>query len=212
MMLPHAGLQHTYGYLFSIIDTPYGRKRDRWVTTSLEESLGLPEDILSPVPSSGTLLSNATWLAGLIAFSGHRRQVWLRRCLRGRASQELAALQQLSLGGYRLVESVDLRKGDEKPFRVQLITDLIRFPYASRTSRIEPWLLVYSVLDERLPHPELVTLFAVSDAFADELVERASVKRRSDIRQRYNAYVSGLPDSEMSGSVSLMVREPLLMM
>src|SRR5262245_47126296 len=25
----HAGLQHTYGYLFSLIETPYGFKRDR---------------------------------------------------------------------------------------------------------------------------------------------------------------------------------------
>src|SRR5262245_13206806 len=27
----HAGLLHTYGYLFSLIETPYGAKRDRWV-------------------------------------------------------------------------------------------------------------------------------------------------------------------------------------
>src|SRR5256885_4802858 len=32
----HAGLQHSYGYLFSLIDTPYGAKRDRWVSTELE--------------------------------------------------------------------------------------------------------------------------------------------------------------------------------
>jgi len=39
---PHAGLQHTYGYLFSEIETPYGMKRDRWTETTLENALDIP--------------------------------------------------------------------------------------------------------------------------------------------------------------------------
>ena len=70
---PHAGYQHTYGYLFSVIETPYGKKRDRWVKTDLEAGLGLPLDVFGPSPSEGTLMANATWLAGNIAFTGHKR-------------------------------------------------------------------------------------------------------------------------------------------
>src|SRR5262245_58785993 len=33
----HAGLQHTYGYLFSTLQTPYGLKRERWLSTHMEE-------------------------------------------------------------------------------------------------------------------------------------------------------------------------------
>ena len=89
---PHAGLQHTYGYLFSIIDTPYGKKRDRWTGTSLESGLGLPLTVLAPSPEEGTLLSNVTWLAGTIAFQGHKRFSWLKRCLPRRVAYGYASI------------------------------------------------------------------------------------------------------------------------
>src|SRR5262245_61263712 len=37
----HAGLEHTYGYLFSLIETPYGAKRDRWTSVSMERGFGV---------------------------------------------------------------------------------------------------------------------------------------------------------------------------
>ncbi len=50
----HAGVTHTYGYLFSLIDTPYGLKRNRWVRGEVARALGLPDWILSPQPRTGT--------------------------------------------------------------------------------------------------------------------------------------------------------------
>lgn len=38
----HAGLAHTYGYLFSPIATTYGRKRHRWSTQQVAHALGIP--------------------------------------------------------------------------------------------------------------------------------------------------------------------------
>lgn len=38
----NAGLLHVYGYLFSEVVTPYGRKRDRWNDGVLARRLGLP--------------------------------------------------------------------------------------------------------------------------------------------------------------------------
>src|SRR5437660_421137 len=64
----HAGLQHTYGYLFSLIDTPYGAKRDRWLTTDLENGFGLDPTLLGDRPRKGTLLGNLTWFIGRIVF------------------------------------------------------------------------------------------------------------------------------------------------
>ena len=63
----HAGLEHTYGYLFSLLPTKFGFKRARWVRPDIEQGLGLPRGAAGPAPSEGTLLSNITCLAGGIA-------------------------------------------------------------------------------------------------------------------------------------------------
>jgi len=55
-----AGVLHTYGYLFSQIQTPYGQKSDRWLVHGLEEKLGLVPGSLSPFSERGEFLSNLT--------------------------------------------------------------------------------------------------------------------------------------------------------
>ena len=64
---PHAGLQHTYGYLLTNIKTPYGFKRERWTETEIESAFHLHPTTLGPVPDSGTLLANATVLLGTLS-------------------------------------------------------------------------------------------------------------------------------------------------
>lgn len=56
----NAGLLHTYGYLLSNLETPFGFKRDRWTKGDLERGLGLKRGFISPKPRTGTLLSNLT--------------------------------------------------------------------------------------------------------------------------------------------------------
>lgn len=57
----HAGLMHTYGYLLSNLETPFGFKHERYTEGSIAKALGLePHDLLSPSPPRGTLLSNLT--------------------------------------------------------------------------------------------------------------------------------------------------------
>ena len=36
----HAGFEHTYGYIFSTLKTPYGYKRARWVRNEIETGFG----------------------------------------------------------------------------------------------------------------------------------------------------------------------------
>ena len=69
----HAGLQHTYGYLFSTLWTAYGYKRARWVDGELERGLGLAPGLLGPAPSSGTLYANVTCVLARLVFS---RESW----------------------------------------------------------------------------------------------------------------------------------------
>jgi hypothetical protein len=63
----HAGMEHTYGYLFSVLETKFGFKRARWVQNDIEVGLGLDKGILGPIPSKGTLFSNITCFAGNIS-------------------------------------------------------------------------------------------------------------------------------------------------
>lgn len=55
-----AGLMHTYGYLFSRLETPFGLKSKRWLWSRLDERLGLPAGTFSPTPPEGEFATNVT--------------------------------------------------------------------------------------------------------------------------------------------------------
>lgn len=203
---PHAGYQHTYGYLFSLIKTPYGKKRDRWTRTDLEASLGLPLDLLGPSPSEGTLMANVTWLAGNIAFSGHNRVRWLHRCLSKRAALAVQVLDLKVWRHLRLTETVAPANSNSLRSAVSLITDLVQMPFAKKFGIKENWLLVYSIRTHAGETPKLVTLFTVTDDFVDSIHARAGRRNRTDVRPRYNASVPGLTNEPQAGTVLLKVR------
>ncbi|MEA3306516.1 MAG: hypothetical protein U9Q34_01880, partial [Elusimicrobiota bacterium] len=62
----HAGMEHTYGYILSVIETKFGFKRARWVKPDIEKGLKLEKGILGPNPDEGTLFSNVTCFAANI--------------------------------------------------------------------------------------------------------------------------------------------------
>lgn len=55
----NAGLLHCYGYLLSLVETPYGLKRERWVTPALAEACALAPDAFLPWLEGATLLHRA---------------------------------------------------------------------------------------------------------------------------------------------------------
>lgn len=55
----NAGLLHCYGYLLSLVETPYGLKRQRWVTPALAEACALAPDAFLPWLAGATLLDRA---------------------------------------------------------------------------------------------------------------------------------------------------------
>ncbi len=184
----HAGLEHTYGYLFSVLRTPYGFKRARWVRGELERGFGLPRGLLGPAPRQGTLLANATYLLGRLAFRGEPAE--LRRLEEGRraAAPALRALDFARLDVRRLEEEVAL--GER---RVLLRTDLVAFP---STGTANSRLLVYSVRDER--GARLITAFPVAESFASRLLAPAELGD-TPVSSRYNAYVPGLTGAARPG-------------
>ncbi|WP_295842327.1 amino acid deaminase [uncultured Microbacterium sp.] len=62
----NAGLLHVYGYLLSTTPTPYGLKRERWLTGDLERACGLAVAALLPWIGAETLLSRATSAASAL--------------------------------------------------------------------------------------------------------------------------------------------------
>lgn len=62
----NAGLLHVYGYLLSTAPTPYGLKRERWLTGDLERACGLAVAALLPWIGAETLLSRATSAASAL--------------------------------------------------------------------------------------------------------------------------------------------------
>ena len=194
--ITHAGFEHTYGYLLSVLKTPFGFKRARWVTEDIETGFGLARGTLSPAASSGTLLSNLTYFAGNIAFGTHARA---RDVLDLAGANADAALKSYEFHAVRaktrrLEESLALEGGRT----VVLRTDFVPFVNALRPAvtadggAIAPnaQLLVYSIDDSSLELPRLVTAFAVTDSFVATALNPANLGDGKTIITRYNGFVS----------------------
>jgi hypothetical protein len=196
----HAGLEHTYGYLFSVLKTPFGYKRDRWVSGKIEKGLGMAPGIFGPNPSEGTLFTNVTYFAGRVAFREDAKQ----RAILLRTKDVPQALKQFdydSLRTVRLMETVEVppESGKGKPRQVTLRTDLVPFVQATPENA---YLLVYSVVDQELRGPKLITAFQVDAAFGTRLLE-TELGDDKPIQSRYNAYVRGLSGKTIPGRKSV---------
>lgn len=181
----HAGTEHTYGYLFSLLPTKFGFKRARWVRPDIEDGLGLPRGSAGPSPSEGTLLANVTCLAGGVALKDDPA-AW---ALLGRASAGCsAAVKKFSFAPVRrtrLTEEVALAGGR----RVVLRTDFVPF---ARASGGNSHLLIYSVYDSARKQAYLVTAFPVAQAFVEGAAAAAGLGKDKPVQTRYNAHVEGL--------------------
>jgi hypothetical protein len=185
----HAGLQHTYGYLFSLIDTPFGAKRVRWLSTAWERGFGLDLTLLSDRPKCGTLLANATWFLGRIAFRGQPSR--LRRLERsaGAVAPALVDFDYARCDVCRIVEQVVV-PGQTR--EISLFTDLVRFLHPPKNPREERALLIYSVQNGRRSPLKLLTAFPVGPTALLEIKASVPARGKADVRLRYNAYVPGL--------------------
>ena len=71
----HAGLIHTFGYLFSNLKTRFGYKRDRWVDGKLDASFGWPQGTLLGTHGDGNLFANVSFLFSKIVLPKSNRTV-----------------------------------------------------------------------------------------------------------------------------------------
>ena len=188
----HAGLEHTYGYLFSLIETPYGYKRERWTLPTIEKGFGIRTPTLRDQPTAGTLLTNLTWFAGHIAFRDRPGE--LRRLCReaGSVSPVARDYDYAKLIVSRVVEEVTITAEHERSRRVQLRTDLVPFPCAPASREADSHLLVYSVLIGDPGRARLITAFPVTRSAAEDLTAAANQGEAVREGVPYNAWVAGL--------------------
>lgn len=183
----HAGLQHTYGYLLSLIQTPYGFKRDRWLQPTIEEGFGLPKFSLQAFPKRGTLLTNLTLFLSQLSLSD-QPSLQIDGAVANFALQKLRELQ-----GIRIREQVQIGRQPKK--RIQLRTDLFPFQYASAKGEC---LLVYTIqLDDE--HAKLVTAFPIEQAMQSALLDESRFGNRQRIQLRFNAFIDGFPREGVVG-------------
>lgn len=189
----HAGLTHTYGYLMSNLQTPFGFKRARYVNGELESGFGLPEGTLSGLPSRGTLLSNLTNFAGMIAFRDHPE---LQQYLKTEVP-EIANFEFHKLNSQRLIEIVENER-----YTLELRTDIVPFT-ENNTKGKNAALLVYSVdfhARGQKSQPRLITVFPVEKNFASGIFSPAGMGDQVAIKLKYNAALPvTIPAEQMIG-------------
>jgi hypothetical protein len=181
----HAGLTHTYGYLFSLLRTGFGYKRKRWVSPELARGFRLPPESLGPTPSTGSFLSNVTWFFGHFAFRGEAAALTRLTTINGQVSPELRDFSYDSCPKTRVVETVTV--AGPRPGTIELRTDLVALPEPGSSSH----LLIYSVNDSRENGPRLISGFPVAPGMYMSLTEDKSPQSRGtrEVRTRYNALV-----------------------
>jgi hypothetical protein len=193
--IAHAGMEHTYGYLFSNLKTSFGYKRARWVHGDTDRGFGLPIGTLGPnAPSvgGGTLFSNATFFFGRIAFRNDPASL---KQLLAHASDASKALQDFkfsSLKPVRLEETIPSKN-------IVLRTDLV--PFAVKPAVSDPgaqYLLVYSVVMNGTA--KLITGFPVAQSFVDSTLNKDNLGDDKPIVTRYNAFVDGISGNTLTGS------------
>ena len=182
-LIMHAGLDHTYGYLFSLLQTQFGFKRARWIQPYIEEGLDLPRGLISPAPPQGTLLANVTCLAGSIALRDDKTDFPLLKKAWARCAAPLRKFR--ARGRIRLTEEVSLAGGR----KVSLRTDLVAFKkvYGGNSH-----LLVYSVYDSAAGRAVLITAFPVAPGFVKSVTAPDTLGENKPVQPRYNAYVEGV--------------------
>ncbi|OFZ19653.1 MAG: hypothetical protein A2X94_16475 [Bdellovibrionales bacterium GWB1_55_8] len=204
--LVHAGMEHTYGYLFSNLKTPFGFKRARWVQGEIERGFNLPAGVLGPNTNEGTLLLNITSFIGKIAFRSEaiEREV-IHRTSRD-AARAIRNFRFEQLEPSRLLERVEVPNENGKTRTVKIYTDLVPFLRKPGNPKANSHLLIYTVVDPFSHNAQLITAFPVQADFARRVLDPKGVGE-ARISTRYNGYVDGLTGKSLPGVRRLIQRK-----
>ena len=192
----HAGIMHTYGYLFSVLNTPYGFKRKRWVDPTLNVGFKLKDQSLGVNPKSGTLLSNATYFAGKIAFSEKENLIALDQLQNVSSEIKNFSYHQLS------IETLDEVVTSPKSLDLIIRTSLVKLIEKNKNEEND-YLLIYSFKNKKTKSEKLITAFPIKrDAYL-KIIDSLSLGEDRPILIRYNGYFDIEKNTRLSGNRSI---------
>lgn len=186
----HAGITHSYGYLFSVLNTPYGFKRKRWIAPTLNYGFALSGNSLSPETTQGGLLSNVTYFAGKIAFKSESEKARLDHL--GNVSDEIRYFDYKKLDVKFIEEEINHS-------HLSLRTALVKLPFKRSDEENEYW-LIYTLLNQKDRNEVLITAFPIKRDAYNKITDAADLGKNRLIAVRYNAYVAGLMDQKLMGT------------
>jgi hypothetical protein len=210
--IAHAGLLHTYGYLFCDISSSlFGFKRDRWIHNIIESSFTLKSSCLSPFTEEGTLFSNVTYFIGRIAFRDLNEILMTLEQFSDRIDHSIVSVPYDKLKLIRITEEIiidsqlisdnssincseeEISVYENQSRVVRLFTDLV-----APLIEGEVHILVYSVYDSLPNEYFLMTSFPIDQ---NGIIELLSKPKGDDvtITTRYNTYVEGITDKTFCG-------------
>ncbi len=193
----HAGITHTYGYLFSVLDTPYGYKRKRWVLPTFNFGFSLKGQSLSPEATEGGLLSNVTYFMGMLSFKNESDRNTLKSLKN--VSNEIRNFDYQSLKNVEFLE--------ETFSNFTLRTTLVPLPQKSKGEEND-YLLIYSIMDHKLSKEILITAFPIKFDAYKKITSSEFLGSDKPIIIRSNAYLAGLMNQKWSG-VRKLFKKPI---
>lgn len=167
----NAGLIHTYGYLFSTIETPYGFKRERWLMKELNQLLKLEHNQLSLTTDRGTLLANITYFAGKIAFEETQDLELIKN-----VADEVKTIEYDKLMKLTITE-------EDKNYKFKTV--LISL---GNNQTKNSHLLIYSYYDKQLGKDQLITIYPISnESFNSYRILKS--ENEVEFKMRHNLYL-----------------------
>jgi hypothetical protein len=191
----HAGITHTYGYLFSVLNTPYGYKRRRWVDPTLNYAFALSGNSLSPETMEGGLLSNVTYFAGTIAFKEEGAREALKTLTN--VSNEVLNFDYSKLNTETVEEEIT-----SNPSGDVLRTTLVKFPFKREEEENDYW-LIYTIYTPKAHKEVLITAFPIKKDAYKKIIDQESLGPNRPVVVRYNAYLEGQMDQNLTGTKKL---------
>lgn len=188
----HAGITHTYGYLFSNLETPYGYKRKRWIDPEVNRAFNFLQMSLSPETKSGSLLSNLTYFAGRIAFQEKNSLADLEQLKN--VSSEVKFFNYSTLKVKTLEEKIETPTDIKKIIR----THFVHFPNKKPVDQNE-YLLIYSVQDLSQHSEKLITIFPINKDSYLKTTDPLLMGADRPILPKYNMHLSTGKDMRLSG-------------
>lgn len=193
----HAGIAHTYGYLFSVLDTPFGFKRKRWILPTLNFGFSLDGKSLSPETREGGLLSNVTYFAGMLSFKNEKDRAALQNLKN--VSNEIRQFD------YQSLKNIEYLEEEFSTFSMR--TTLIPLPRKLDDEQND-YLLIYSLLDRGLSREFLITIFPIKTDAYSKITSAEFLGSNMPIMIRYNAYLDGMMNKKLNGVRRLLRQVP----